>query len=301
MTFNAGEFLRREFQALDVRSVDRLGEGYDHVAFLVNDELVFRLPWSYVEPTEEGASTTISTVGGEVAVLRRLAGRLPVAIPDPAFVAGDETYFGYRYLPGRPLDDVDKGSDWPVTPQVFADLIVDVALAIEEGVPVAQAGAFGLKELRPETDGLRHAASALGRGLLSPAARAAGQCALETFVERWPRAAASRLVTMHGDLALEHWLLDERRRVYALIDWSDACIAPPELQLSAVMWAGRDLVGTAASSYRDRTGHDVDVELVIASGYVSALGGIGELLEEDDPGNEDDLDDYVELLSRWSS
>jgi len=300
VTFDVGAFLGREFPALEIRGVERLGEGYDHAAFLVNDELVFRLPWSYVEQGEPEGSDPVPTVSGEVALLRTLAGRLPVAIPEPVFVAGDETYFGYRYLPGRSLDDAEEASESPVPPRAFADLIIDVAVAIEQDVPVAQAVEFGLEVFRLGPDSFRHATSALAGGLLSWAVRAKSERALTTFVERWPGAAASHVVTMHADLGLEHWLLDDQHRVYALIDWSDACIAPPELQLSAVMWAAPDLVATAASSYRDRTGYEVDVDLIIAAGYVNALGGIGELLEDDDPENEEDLEEYVELLGRWS-
>jgi hypothetical protein len=51
---------------------------------------------------------------------------------------------------------------------------------------------------------------------------------LEEYGERYQRAATSRSVTMHGDLGLSHWLIDEHDHPYAVIDWSDACLAPVE-------------------------------------------------------------------------
>lgn len=93
------EVLEGDFPELRVESVDRLGEGWDRVAFLVNGALVFRLPWHLLEPDAQ-AEAAIPTARAEVSLLRALTGRLPVAAPEPIFVDAEGRYFGYR-LPAR--------------------------------------------------------------------------------------------------------------------------------------------------------------------------------------------------------
>lgn len=45
----ARDVLGEAFPDLAITSVEPLGEGWDHVAVLVNDDLVFRTPWTLVE------------------------------------------------------------------------------------------------------------------------------------------------------------------------------------------------------------------------------------------------------------
>ena len=69
--------------------------------FLVNEALVFRLPWHLVERAHGGVDAP--TALAEVGLLQAVAGRLPVVVPEPVYVADHGQYFGYRYLPGEDL------------------------------------------------------------------------------------------------------------------------------------------------------------------------------------------------------
>ncbi len=85
----------RAFPELPVRDVAFLGAGLDSDAYLVNDEWVFRFP------KREAVARALNR---EVALLSKLAGRLPVATPRFAHI-GHQTgsgllFAGYRLIRG---------------------------------------------------------------------------------------------------------------------------------------------------------------------------------------------------------
>ena len=131
--------------------------------------------------------------------------------------------------------------------------------------------------------------------------RAVADSVLEDYVDRWNAASARRRVTLHADLGLDHWLLDSDGEVYALIDWSDACIAPPEQQLATLLWHIPDLAQAVADRCAASTGAAVDGHLVVAEAYASVLCDLAELLDEGDPEDENDIEWYVRLLEGWAT
>lgn len=261
-----------------VGTIECIGEGWDHVAFLVNDELVFRLP---------GPDAEVASPATEVSLLRAVAGRLPVEVPEPMHVTDD--YFGYRHLPGGSLEDADE------VPANFADLVIDVVVGLEQIVPVDRARAFGLPPApdpaTPTSDADAH---------LPDEVRTALRTAAGDLEQRWPAAMRSPLVTLHNDLGFDHWIVDGTGRPYALIDWSDACVGPPELQLSTLMWHASDLIADIAQRYVDRTGRAVDGRLVHACGFANAWGDLTELLADDEEDDEEDVEWCLDFLGRWS-
>ena len=292
----AREVLARQVPDLRVESIEALGDGWDHVAYLVNEQFVFRLPWELVE--DDDAPLPPRHAEREARLLEAVRGRLPVAVPEPVFVATDGNFFGYPYLAG--LSIADRLDVWvdPRKQASLASLVVDVAVAIEAAVPVEMARGLGLDVVDRPDDILRSAVAGLEASLLSSTARAAAEAAIATYAERWEAAGASRQATLHADLGLDHWLIDVDGRVYALIDWSDACVAPPEHQLSTLMWDLPPLAGKAAAAYEARTGRDIDDELILADGCLNALGDLGELLEE---GDDAGVSRCLTFLETWTS
>ncbi|HEU0027083.1 MAG TPA: phosphotransferase [Ktedonobacterales bacterium] len=80
---------------LVVRSVRRDNGQFNDV-LIVNDAWVFRFPKS---------PAALASLPGEVAILRALAGRLPLPIPEPRYVSlgGEHPGMGYPLLHGAPL------------------------------------------------------------------------------------------------------------------------------------------------------------------------------------------------------
>ena len=266
------------FPDLDVATVEQLGEGWDHVAYLVNGDLVFRLPWEIVEGTGPAPGAA-----AEIALLRAVAGRLPLAVPSPQWVAPDDAWFGYPYLAGSPV----QGGPLP---DGFAALVTETIVAIE-GAP-----GVGLPARRQPTDDDALVASLVGRGVVPATIDAAVQNAMATRAERWPAAVARRCVVLHADLGLDHWLVDDTGRVVALIDWSDAVVGPPETQLRTLLWDEPALARDVIGRYEDATGIAVDRELVVADGLIQAYTDLAELTAEGD----DDTERCHWFLEHWS-
>lgn len=295
MAFDPRPVLEADFPSLAVDTAEELGEGWDHVAYLVNGDLVFRLPWAIVEGGDVGEPE--SSAAREIGLLQELADRLPVAIPEPVLVAPGDRYFGYRYLPGPSLDTTVDGPRPPGGP--FVRLLVDIAVTVERLVPPGRALALGLAR-DDRRDDLSTAHLALGGGRLTDEMRRIGDRTVAVLGERWRAAAARRSVTIHGDFGLDHFIVNGANDVYALIDWTDACVAPAEANVSALMWHVPSLAADAAVAYEAATGAPLDRELVFATGFVNALGDLGELEREDPEGNADDIAWCLQFLRTWS-
>lgn len=287
--------LAADFRDLALESIEFLGEGWDHAAYLVDGDLVFRIPW---ETIEESTVEDLPTAGPEIALLRAVHGQLPVTAPQPAWIAPDERYFGYRYLPGQSVFDVVD--DWTSPPMRarLADLITEVILGVERLVTPEDGRSIGLEHLGDPPQDLAHARRALESGRLPRKVTAVADRVFDGYVTRWESAVERRMSVLHGDLGLDHWLIDRAGAVYALIDWSDACIAPPEHQLSTLMWHIPDLAGEVTELYAAATGDEPDRELIFADGYLNALGDLSELVEEGE--DEEDIDRCVRFVTSWS-
>lgn len=291
------EVLTSDFPDLRIDSLERLGEGWDHLAVLVNGDLVFRLPWHLIE-SRPGQAESPNALA-EVALLNEVVGRLPVAVPEPAYVAEHGRYFGYRYLPGKSVEQLVDNCPWrPDQQELLTDLIVDVVTAIEAVVPTSAAAALGLRQA--ETPRYPDAEQyALRSGILTAGMESLFDSIDPAFSRLWTTAMERPVATLHADLGLDHWLVDDDLSIYALIDWSDSCVGPPELQLSTLMWHAPELASSAARRYAELTNRLIDGDLMLGCGYLNALSDVGGLLREPDP-DEDEIDWCLVFLRRWS-
>lgn len=240
----AAAILREQFPELARLDVVQLGEGTDHCAFDVGGLHVFRFP-----RTDEAADT----MAIEARLTSWLAPRLPLAIPSYRFSGAASARFprafaGYARLAGTPALLVDPGAmDLPAIGHGIGDF-----LRALHGMDVATAGALGLPaDDDPtleawSTEALADLRVASERGHLEPAARAGWERVLATR----PATGARSCHVIHGDLAAEHVLLAEHGAPVAVIDWSDASIGDPALDLAGVIhWGGERLLSLALETY----------------------------------------------------
>ncbi|MBP3635416.1 MAG: aminoglycoside phosphotransferase family protein [Bacilli bacterium] len=82
------------FKTIAVNNIKRLGEGLDSVAFLVNDEYIFK------KSKHKEASENMKK---EISVLRFLEGKLPLEIPKIDFYDEDASICGYKEIKGTIL------------------------------------------------------------------------------------------------------------------------------------------------------------------------------------------------------
>jgi aminoglycoside phosphotransferase (APT) family kinase protein len=216
---------------LDITDLELLAVGWDNAAWLVNQTWVFRFP------LHAGAGTLLAR---EVAVLPRLAGRLPLPIPVPVFVGhphGDYPwpFFGARLIPGRELPEAGP----PVADRVgvgqqlgsFLRRLHEPALAAEfdASVPWRPGRSDVARSLPRDLERLEAVAAA---GLWSIPPRARGLISEATHLPP-----TTDLVLVHGDLHVRHLLVDDAAKLTGVIDWGDVCLAHPSADLQ-VGWSG---------------------------------------------------------------
>ncbi len=231
-TPRARDLLAPQFPHLALGTVEELAYGFDNTVLLVDGTWAVRFP-----RRQMGADL----VGKELDLLPLLAPRLPVPVPVPALI-------------GRPAD----GYPWPFWgARLIAGTEVADAGLPEEGRPLLAAGIGAFLRVLHDPELAREHGAGLPRDPMRralPAARGpVGRESLDRLATlghwqaRSPVDAAydalvrrgSRLgpphgepVLVHGDLHLRHVLVGPDGAPTGVIDWGDACLADPAVDLA---------------------------------------------------------------------
>lgn len=219
----ARALIREQFPAPG-STIAPFGSGWDNTAYRVDGDLVFRFPRRRI---------AVRLLECETRVLPRLAGRLPLPIPNPEW-AGEPTeafpwpFSGYRRLAGRTADSVDLSDD---ERRAMAAPLAGFLRALHD-VPVDGLELPG-DEFRRTDFGQR--VSVLMERLVG-----LGDAGLVADRRPWLRlfesadfpAPAERAVPVHGDLYERHLLVDDAHRACGVIDWGDVHAGDPGIDLS---------------------------------------------------------------------
>ena len=217
--------LLSQFPELEVRSLQKLAEGWDNSVWLVDGRWAFRFPHREI---------AIPGVERELVVLARLPA-LPLAVPRPAFVGRPDGGFPWPFFGSELVAGVEAG-----------DAELDDAGRVAVGVELA---AF-LRELHAveldvdlpwdanaRADMQRRAT--LARQQLGEVEKlgvwSAPRQVEELLVEAQGLLPPERPVVVHGDLHFRHLLVD-RGAASGVIDWGDVCRADPAIDLP-LLWS----------------------------------------------------------------
>ncbi|HET9894079.1 MAG TPA: phosphotransferase [Streptosporangiaceae bacterium] len=235
----AASLIREQFPGLAAGRVHRAGSGWDNNAFVVDGQWLFRFPRRQL---------AIPGIEREIAVLPRLAPRLPLPIPEPRFAGRPSASYGWPFFGARMLAGTEFADAGIASPQreraaaavggflrVLHDpelsaLVADADLPADPmgraAPPVRAARAAnslerlaerGIWSPDPDVSGLLGQARAAGGDQAAPAARPLALC--------------------HGDLHFRHMLVDESGAVTGVIDWGDLCLGDPAIDLSVAYLA----------------------------------------------------------------
>lgn len=272
--------LKADFPELNVEQIRLIGSGWHHDAIEVNDTLVFRIP--------RGVHDITSSVDTEVAILKKLEGKLAVDIPEPLYIAPNNEYFGYTKVGGILLKDLIKELDDNEFQNVKEDW-VKLASSIHRLVSVEAAKKIGLP------------------GFIEPGPSAAerifdiegiGQDVLDFATKTIKKSKeldlnAINYMTIHNDLQFHNILASkDSKRITGLIDWTDARIGPVAREFAIGEWMKPGLLEEVATLYEQITGIYVNVEEARMWRSLEELGDYVETLEAGD------FDDAKEAFER---
>jgi aminoglycoside phosphotransferase (APT) family kinase protein len=281
----AADLVREQFPDLGVQQVIVLATGWDNTAVVVDGQWLFRFPRRAI---------AVPGVQREITVLPRLAGSLPLPIPDPQFV-GQPTarypwpFFGARLLPGRELAESgladSRRAGAAASVGCFLRALHDPGLIAAEGGtglpvdPMRRASApIRARRAREVLDRL------VDRGILS------ADSDVSRLLDEADRGAAEAgpLVVSHGDLHVRHLLVDRDGSATGVIDWGDLCLADPAVDLSIAYFgfAGKaraDLLsayGRPITPERDLAARTLAISLAASLTEYAAASGRASLLRE---------------------
>jgi aminoglycoside phosphotransferase (APT) family kinase protein len=232
-----------------------LGEGCDFRAWRIG-ERVYRIAKH---------DRAIDVLAREVTLGRALAPALPCAISYVERYAEDEGIAEYAFVEGRPAHRAE------ITDALASDLA-----AFFDALHGFDAASLEIDELEAPIAAWQDVVyEELDAIAAEPWVRAA--------LDDAPDDGGARVLT-HSDLAPEHVLVDGDGRLTAVIDWSDARISDPAIDLAGA-WLFRD--ASFAERVLDRYRGPRDPELAIRARYLALCAAIhhahvGELERRED-------------------
>jgi aminoglycoside phosphotransferase (APT) family kinase protein len=225
-----------QFPELELASLRPFAEGWDNAVWLVDGRWAFRFPRRTI---------AIPGVERELAVLPRLAPRLPIGIPAPVFAGRPALgypwpFFGAALLPGIEAGDAALSDEARIrmAPALARFLRTLHDTEVEDALPVDPNRRSDMAHRIALTSGWL--AELEREGVWRAPATVA-----ELFAEAEALPAATGSVVCHGDLHFRHVLVDEHGALSGVIDWGDLCRGDPSIDLS-LLWSFFPPAGRAA-------------------------------------------------------
>lgn len=277
-----------DFPNLSLKSLKLIGSGWHHDAVEINNEIVFRIP-----RFDHVSDITSESVGYETAVLKMLKNKLPVAIPDPKFVASDKSYFGYPKLSGELLAD-----HWSRISNSNQQSIINqwtgVIAAIQAAIKADTAKAVGVPLFYDPNKPLNHSIKKLYK-----------IDEFESYIYQFADFVSETSMTIdcvnntfiHNDLHLFNILINPKTyTLTGVIDWTDVCIGPLEREFCAWEWDKSDSLEKAVELYYKKTNKLVDIK---QARFWKHLETITDLIEAHEVSDKKKINESLEIIDYW--
>ena len=208
----ARRLIREQFPEVAARDLRLLGEGWDNVVWLVDEEWVFRFP---------RRAMVIPGLRNEIDYLPRLAPLLPLAVPVPTLVGSPSDdfgwpFFGAPFLPGRELAEarLDAEARIALGAPLATFLRTLHTIELEVDLPVDPVRRADMSFRVPRTQERLAELEAHGLWIAPPGAAEV----IDAAAELGP---PEPTAVVHGDLHLRHLLVDAGGAPTSVIDWID--------------------------------------------------------------------------------
>jgi aminoglycoside phosphotransferase (APT) family kinase protein len=245
----ARRLIARQAPELADAPMEVIGAGWDNTVVLVDGRWTFRFPRRQI---------AVPGVRREIELLPRLAGHLPLPVPQPMWVGVPDDafrwpWFGAGHLGGRELPEAGIPDDRraPLAEQLGEFLRALHAPMLRSrlgaGMPIDPNRRADMAFRVPATR--THLERLAAGGLWQPPLEVE---ALLADAARLPP--SPHLSIVHGDLHARHVLVDGGR-VTGVIDWGDVCLGDPAIDLSIAYAAFH---GQSRAALLERYGTPVD-------------------------------------------
>ena len=221
----AAQLIEAQFPRLAPVRLSLLGEGWDNLAFLVDDTWVFRFPRRQI---------AVGLLERERTLLPLVARHVPLQVPVPEFEGQPSETFrwpflGYRLLPGRTLCTAQ------VTEAQRAGLVQPLAAFLRSlhAIPLEVAKAHGatphfidklsFDRIVPPAE--RHLTTLREKGVFTDSDPLLAELRRPMPVRDAPP------VLCHGDVYARHLVVDEHARLTGVIDWGDVHVGEAAVDL----------------------------------------------------------------------
>ena len=213
--------LSRHLPGYEVRSIAKLGEGSDNVAYEVNGELIIRAS-KETDPASRRESTR-----READLMAAVAELSTLQVPVPVFADIEAGVLAHVKLPGLPLMEHPVAEPARLAAPLGAFLNRLHQAPLEKVEELVERDTYPLLAWRQDAERdyrqiVEHMPAATRR-------------LVEDFLGRTPPAEPRGAAFCHNDLGAEHLLVDvEANAVTGVIDWTDAAVADPVRDLALI-------------------------------------------------------------------
>ncbi len=218
--------IEQNFPEFKIKTLEKLGEGWDNIALAVNGDYIFRFSKA---PNEY----LINQRNAEICLLPKLRPHVPVVIPDFEFIGefNGTKFVGYQKIQGEEMtNELLSGLKIGERKIIFEEL----AGFIKElhSYPKAQAKQCGVWEETSE-ETYRRRFNRLGelKGVIGPELIDYLKKQFEYFFDNLVKYEQEAVLT-HGDLGYDHILIDPiKKQISGIIDFGDIGISDPDREL----------------------------------------------------------------------
>ncbi|WP_179194911.1 phosphotransferase [Bacillus sp. EAC] len=219
--------LQDQFPELEIKRIEKIGEGFDNTVFKLNNEILLRFPRREV---------AVSILKIEQKLLPLIKNHIGIKTTVP-FIHGKPSelfpwpFLGYNFIYGSPPNRLTKEDRIKMIRPLAEFLKKLHAIPIEN-----------LSELDLPSDELKRLDITYRKPLLIKYVNQAIQLKLIPFekqmnqyIEKLTEIKLSKpFVLVHGDLHFRNMIVDQNNRLEGIIDWGDAHIGQREVDLSIV-------------------------------------------------------------------
>lgn len=220
----AAKLVTEQFPDLANASIERIGAGWDNVAFLFNDQWLFRFPARQI---------AVECLQNELFLLPKIAHQVTSSIPVPSYIGQateeyDWPFYAYKILPGV------EAAQTQLPAELLPALAIDLACFLKslhqiETQSLKDQGAPSDRHNRTDVSKMIKLANTRINKLTELGLIENGIEILE-LVNNTPLYQPCGESVVHGDLHIRHILLTDGK-ISGVIDWGDCHIGDPSIDL----------------------------------------------------------------------